>query len=59
MPFNLRSHSKNVVRTGADKRPAIVSGIVIGNAPVSYWTIFSPVPDVFAKVYSSQFLSRF
>ena len=50
---------KNVVKTGADKRPAIVSGIVIGNTPVSYWPIFPPVPDVFAKVYLYQFLSRF
>ena len=32
--------------------PAIVSGIVTGHAPV-------PVLDVFAKVYSAQFPSRF
>ena len=25
-------------------RPASVSGIAIGDAPVSYWPIFSPVP---------------
>ena len=28
-------------QTGAKMRPAIVSGIVIGDAPVSYWPIFS------------------
>ena len=39
---------KNAVGTGAYKRPAVVSGIVIGNTPVSYWPIFSPFPDVFA-----------
>ena len=43
--------------------PAIVCGIVTGDAPVSYWSIFSPslvitVPEVFAKVYSDQFPSR-
>ena len=27
--------------TGAKMRPAIVSGIVTGDAPVSYWTMFS------------------
>ena len=26
-------------------RPAIVSGNVIGDAPVSYWPIFFPVPS--------------
>ena len=40
--------------------PAIVSGIVTGDAPVSYWPIFSPslvtVPEVFAWVNSAQFL---
>ena len=30
---------------GAEMRPAIVSGIVIGNLPVSYWPVFSPVPS--------------
>ena len=46
--------------------PAIDSGIVTGDAPfnlpVSYWPIFSQsletVPEVFAKVNSSQFPSR-
>jgi len=41
-------------------RPAIVSGIVTGDASVSYWPIFFPlstvtVPEAFAKVNSSQF----
>ena len=42
-------------------RPAIASGIVTGDAPVSYWSIFSlslAVPEVFAKVNSFQFPSR-
>ena len=43
--------------------PAIVSGIVTGDVSVSYWLIFSPslvtVPEVFAKVNSTQSLSRF
>ena len=26
-------------------RPAIVSGIVTGDAQVSYWSIFAPVPS--------------
>ena len=42
--------------------PAIDSGIVTGDASVSYWPIFSQsletVPEVFAKVHSSQFPSR-
>ena len=37
-------------------RPAIVSGMVTGDAPVSYWPNFFPdfptVPKVFANVYS-------
>ena len=36
------------------------SGIVIGDSPVSYWSIFPlslvTVPEVFAKVNSAQFL---
>ena len=44
-------------------RPAIVSGNVTGNAPVSYWpVVFSlflvTIPEVFAKVNSAQFPSR-
>ena len=42
--------------------PAIVSGIVTGDALVSYWSMFSispvAVPEVSAKASSSQF-SRF
>ena len=42
--------------------PAIVSGIVIGDAPVSYWPIFFPLFEEqsqksLLKVSSSQFLS--
>ena len=41
--------------------PAVVSGIVTGDALVSDWPIFSlslvTVPEVFAKVNSVQFVS--
>ena len=44
-------------------RPAIVSGIAIEDAPVSYWPIFSlslvTVPEVFMKVKSAKFSSCF
>ena len=33
---------RNEKKTGAEMYPAIVYGIVIGDAPVSYWPIFSP-----------------
>ena len=40
-------------------RPAIASGIVPGDALVSYWLFFHPslvrVPGVIAKVNSAQF----
>ena len=36
-------HFRNEKGTGATMCPAIVSGIVTGDAPVSYWAIF-PVP---------------
>ena len=39
-------------------RPAIVSGIVPGDVPVSYWSP-ETFPEVFAKVNSTQSLSRF
>lgn len=43
--------------------PAIISGIVTGDAPVSYWPIvflsLVAVPEVFAKLNSAQFPSRF
>ena len=34
----------HVEGTGAEMRPAMVSGTVTGDAPVSYWPIFFPVP---------------
>ena len=39
----------------------MVSGIVTGDAPVSYWLMLSlvPIPKVFAKVDSAQFLLVF
>ena len=44
-------------------RPAIVFGIVTGNAPVSYWLFFSlslvTIPEVFAKVNATQVPSCF
>ena len=44
-------------------RPAIVSGIVTGDAPVSCWPIFSlflvTFPEVFMKVKSAKFSSCF
>ena len=44
--------------------PALVSGIVSTDSPVSYWPIFLALsqitdPEVFAKVNSAQFSSRF
>ena len=43
-----------------EMRLAIVSGMVTGEAPVSYWPIFSLslVTEGFAKVKSAQFSSR-
>ena len=53
-------HSRNEKGTGAEMRPAIVSGM---EAAVSYWPIFPPspvtVPSVFAKVHLAQVHSRF
>ena len=37
-------HFRNEKGTGAEMRPAIVSGIVISDVPVSYRPIFSPCP---------------
>ena len=55
---------RNEKRTEAETHPAVVSGIVTGDAPVSYsiGQFFSPVPtvtvpEVFAKVNSVQFVS--
>ena len=58
--FPTLEHEK---RTGAEMRRAIVSGIVPGDALVSYWPKFFSlslvtIPEVFAKVNSSQFASR-
>ena len=36
---------KNDKGSGAEMRPAIVSGIVTQDAPFSYWPIFFPVPS--------------
>ena len=36
---------RNQERTGTEMRPAIVSGIVTGDASVNYWLIFYPVPS--------------
>ena len=53
----------NTIQNGAELRPAIASGNVIGDAPVSYWPIFSlspvTVPEVFMKVKSTKFSSCF
>ena len=50
-------------KTGAEMRPAIGSGIATGDAPVSYWPIFSlslvRVPEAFMKVKSAKFSSCF
>ena len=52
-------HYRNNKGTGAKMLPAIVSGIITGHEPVSYWLIFSlslvTIPEVFAKLDSSQF----
>ena len=47
-------HVKNGKGTGAEMRPAIVSGIVTENALVSYWPITFPVPspEVFTLLIS-------
>ena len=50
-------HFKNAKETGAETRPAIDSGIVTDDSPVSYWSIFPlslvivTVPEVFEKVH--------
>ena len=52
--LELVRHWRNEKGTGAEMRPAIVSGIVNGHAPVSYWPIFfslslATVPEVFYR----------
>ena len=54
-------HFRNDKGTGAEMHPAIVSGIVTRDAPVSYWSVFSillvTVPEAFAeKVTPPSFL---
>ena len=53
------SHFRNEKGTGVEMRLAIVSWIVTGDMPVSYWPIFSlslvTVPKVFAKFNWAQF----
>ena len=49
---------KNEKGPGAELCPAIDFGIVTGDAPVSYWSP-ETFPEVFAKVNSTQSLSRF
>ena len=51
-------HIRNEKATGAEIHPAVVSGIVSRDVPVSHWAVFFPVtvPEVFAKVNSSEFL---
>ena len=54
-----RCHFEHGKGTGDEMCPASVYGIVIRDAPVSYWPIFSrflvTVPEVFVKVHSVQF----
>ena len=51
---------RNWKRTRTEMRPAIVSGIVTGDAPLSYWLIcplsLLTVPEVFAKLTRPSFL---
>ena len=58
--MHVSHHFVNEKGTEGEICPAVVSGIVTGNAPVSCWPIFSPflvtVPKVFAKGDSAQFL---
>ena len=55
-------HVRIEKENGAEMRPAMVPGIVTGDAPVSYWPIFflSLVtdPEVIARVNSAQFPSE-
>ena len=52
-------HFRNDRGTGAEMRPAIVSGSVTGDTPISYWPVLEIVPELFAKVISAQFPSFF
>ena len=57
-PF-LNCHLRHDKETGSDLCPAVVSEIVLGDAPVNYWPIFSlslvKILEVFAKVNLVQF----
>lgn len=44
----LLRHFGDEKETGAKMRPAVLSGIVSGDVPLSYWQFF-PIPEVFAK----------
>ena len=54
---------RNGEETGAEIYIAIISGIVTGDAEVSYWPLFSMpllrVPEAFTTVNLAQFPSRF
>ena len=56
-------HFRDEKGTGAEIHPTIVSGIIIGDSLISYWSIFSlslvKVSTVFVQVNSAQFPSCF
>ena len=56
-------HFRDEKGPGAEISDAIASGIVTGDAPLSYWPIFfsslATVPEGFAKANSTQSTSRF
>ena len=58
-------HYRNERGTGAEMYPAVVSGIVTGDAPISYWPIFFSLPLVtvnqnsLAKLTQPSFFSYF
>ena len=57
-------HYRNERGTGAEMHPAVVSGIVTGDAPISHWPIFFSlplvtVPELLGEVNSAQFFFLF
>ena len=56
---NAIGHLRNDKGTGAEMRPAIASGSVTGDTPVSYWSVLEIIPELFANVNSAQFPSLF
>ena len=55
---------RNERGTGAEMHPAVVSGIVTGDASISYWPIFFSlplvtVPEQLGEVNSAQFFFLF